>query len=162
MHYDGATRWLATSPRQDRRFRLDMKLGSPHFPPHPAFPLEVAPGPPLTLTFLCHHTYRPVPLCTQYQYLKPSTQINIYEHQIYPSTMSTTNNHEAISDARPPVDTQLNTLPGTTTHLTGHNEDGKAIVYQSRPAHWKFFDDKVCSQDLLSALIHAAQPLLPQ
>jgi len=54
--------------------------------------------------------------------------------------MSTSSN---ASGSRPPVEGQLSTLPGTTTHLTGHNEEGKAIVYQSRPATWKAFDDKV-------------------
>ncbi|KAI1134571.1 hypothetical protein F5Y05DRAFT_201606 [Hypoxylon sp. FL0543] len=37
---------------------------------------------------------------------------------------------------------QLSTdLRGTTTYLTGHDNDGKAIVHSVRPAAWKAFED---------------------
>ncbi|KAI0844244.1 hypothetical protein F5Y00DRAFT_266779 [Daldinia vernicosa] len=31
-------------------------------------------------------------------------------------------------------------LPSTTTYLTGHNDEGKAIVQSARPAAWKAFE----------------------
>ncbi|KAI1775986.1 hypothetical protein F4818DRAFT_394955 [Hypoxylon cercidicola] len=31
-------------------------------------------------------------------------------------------------------------LPSTTTYLTGHNDEGQAIVYSARPASYKVFD----------------------
>lgn len=66
--------------------------------------------------------------------------------QPYYTTMSSSSD---ASSSRPPVEGQLSTLPGTTTHLTGHDEQGKAVVHESRLATWKAFDDKVCYSELL-------------
>ena len=34
-------------------------------------------------------------------------------------------------------------LPSTTTFVTGHNSEGKAIIHSARPATWKSFEDGV-------------------
>ncbi|KAI0379041.1 hypothetical protein F5Y04DRAFT_139563 [Hypomontagnella monticulosa] len=43
------------------------------------------------------------------------------------------------SDPSPEVATGLG-FPATTTYVTGHNEEGKAIVHSARPAAWKPFE----------------------
>ncbi|KAK5557527.1 hypothetical protein LTR46_004555 [Exophiala xenobiotica] len=49
-----------------------------------------------------------------------------------------------MSSSRPPNPNQLATsLPGLTTHITGHDpKTGKAIVQDSRPGKWSQYDDK--------------------
>ncbi|KAI4745508.1 hypothetical protein E4T50_04158 [Aureobasidium sp. EXF-12298] len=42
----------------------------------------------------------------------------------------------------PSQQSQISDLPAITTYLTGHNESGKAIVEQSRPANWTVYDNK--------------------
>lgn len=42
---------------------------------------------------------------------------------------------------RAPNEGAVNNLPGVTTHLTGHDDDGKAIVESSRPGKWTAFED---------------------
>lgn len=36
---------------------------------------------------------------------------------------------------------QLSPLPPVSTHITGHNSAGKAVIHATRPATWKAFDD---------------------
>ena len=43
---------------------------------------------------------------------------------------------------RPPTENQLApSLPGPTTFLTGHNDDGKAVLHSTRPVKWATFDN---------------------
>lgn len=46
--------------------------------------------------------------------------------------------------SRPPNPTQIpNSLPGLTTHITGHDAStGKAVVQESRPGNWSVYDNK--------------------
>lgn len=45
------------------------------------------------------------------------------------------------SQSRPPNPGQLaSSLPGLTTHIVGHDKEGKAIVQESRPAKWAVYD----------------------
>jgi hypothetical protein len=54
------------------------------------------------------------------------------------------------SSSRPPNETQIpNNLPGLTTHLTGHNSSGKAIVQDSRPGNWSIYDDKLMAFNVI-------------
>ncbi|KIX04859.1 uncharacterized protein Z518_05730 [Rhinocladiella mackenziei CBS 650.93] len=49
-----------------------------------------------------------------------------------------------MSSSRPPNPNQLApSLPGLTTHITGHNSTGKAIVQESRPGNWTIYDEKL-------------------
>ncbi|KAI1617068.1 hypothetical protein EDD37DRAFT_616808 [Exophiala viscosa] len=50
-----------------------------------------------------------------------------------------------MAESRPPNPNQLATsLPGLTTHLTGHDTaTGKAVVQESRPGKWSTYDDKL-------------------
>jgi len=50
-----------------------------------------------------------------------------------------------MAESRPPNPNQLaTTLPGLTTHLTGHDPStGKAVVQESRPGKWTTYDDKL-------------------
>ena len=48
-----------------------------------------------------------------------------------------------MSNSRAPHVSQLSIeLPGVKHYITGHNEEGKAIVASEREAQWKAFDDK--------------------
>lgn len=48
-----------------------------------------------------------------------------------------------MADSRAPHVSQLSTeLPGVKHYITGHNDEGKAIVTSERHAQWKAFDDK--------------------
>jgi len=48
-----------------------------------------------------------------------------------------------MANSRAPHVSQLSTeLPGVKHYITGHNEEGKAIVASEREAQWKAFDDK--------------------
>ncbi|KAI1408705.1 hypothetical protein F5Y13DRAFT_172138 [Hypoxylon sp. FL1857] len=58
------------------------------------------------------------------------------------SSSSSTSNEGTKHQAEPSA--QLSTdLPSTTTYLTGHNNEGKAIVRSVRPASWKAFEGGV-------------------
>ena len=50
-----------------------------------------------------------------------------------------------MAESRPANPNQLATsLPGLTTHLTGHDPaTGKAVVQESRPGNWTTYDDKL-------------------
>lgn len=49
--------------------------------------------------------------------------------------------NDSSSDFRPPFPGQPSPLPGTTTFVTGHNAEGKAVVHSAREAKWKPFDN---------------------
>lgn len=47
-----------------------------------------------------------------------------------------------MADERKPTPNQLSPhLPGPTAYLTGHNDEGKAIIHSARPVEWDNFDD---------------------
>lgn len=56
-----------------------------------------------------------------------------------------------MSSARPPNANQLATsLPGLTTHITGHDPaTGKAIIQESRPGKWSSYDDKLMAFNVI-------------
>ncbi|EXJ86136.1 hypothetical protein A1O1_06506 [Capronia coronata CBS 617.96] len=56
-----------------------------------------------------------------------------------------------MSSSRSPNPSQLATsLPGLTTHITGHDPStGKAIVQESRPGNWTSYDDKLMAFNVI-------------
>ncbi|XXG95355.1 hypothetical protein Hte_001617 [Hypoxylon texense] len=46
----------------------------------------------------------------------------------------------AVDSQKEPPPQLITDLPSTTTYLTGHNDEGQAIVYSARPASYKVFD----------------------
>ncbi|KAI6082510.1 hypothetical protein F4821DRAFT_246861 [Hypoxylon rubiginosum] len=48
--------------------------------------------------------------------------------------------NQAVDPQTEPSPQLTTNLPRTTTYLTGHNDEGQAIVYSARPASYKVFD----------------------
>ena len=64
---------------------------------------------------------------------------------IQTSFLITAHSHRSISGKmaeRKPHPNQLATdLPGPTAYLTGHNNEGKAIIHSKNPVEWKSYDE---------------------